>query len=91
MLVPGRKVQLSFADYLKPGDQLAMQIELPTNRMMGISASSYLDSMDDPVTLVVTMGVLPDGTIYTAGIDLEAKAKGLSAKVTNDGYRRTAN
>ena len=90
IIEPGRRVQLDFKDYLKAGDVLSTQIEIPTNRLLGIGVSSYLDSPDDPVRLDVGMGVLPDGTIYTAKSVLEAKAKELTVTVENSGYRKTA-
>ncbi len=90
ILEPGRRVQLDFKDYLKAGDVLSMQIEMPTNRLLGVGVSSYLDSPADPVRLDVGRGVLPDGTIYTAKTVLDAKAKGLTVTVENSGYRKTA-
>ena len=90
VLEPGRRVQLDFKDYLKAGDVLSTQIEMPTNRLLGVGVSSYLDSPDDPVRLDVGMGVLPDGTIYTAKTVLDVKAKGLTVTVENTGYRKTA-
>ena len=90
IIEPGRRVQLDFKDYLKAGDVLSAQIEMPTNRLLGIGVSSYLDSPDDAVRLDVGMGVLPDGTIYTAKSVLEAKAKELTVTVENSGYRKTA-
>ena len=85
----GPQVRLDFKDYLKAGDTLSMKLEMPTNRLLGINVSSYLDSPADPVLLDVGMGVLPDGTIYTAKTVLDAKAKGLTVTVENTGYRKT--
>ena len=90
MIDPGRRVRLTFGDYLKPGDSLSVDIELPTNRLLGMAVSSYLDGSDDPVALNVTMSVLPDGTIYAAQSILNASAKGISVSVENTGYRRIA-
>jgi hypothetical protein len=86
----GQQVRLDFKDYLKPGDTLSTRLELPTNRLLGINVSSYLDSPADPVLLDVGMGVLPDGTIYTAKTVLDAKAKGLTVTVENSGHRKLA-
>jgi hypothetical protein len=90
MLEPGRRVRLNFADYLKPGDSLGVDIETPTNRLLAVAVSSYLDSPQDAIALNVTMSVLPDGTIYAARSSLDAKAKGLNVTVENTGYRRIA-
>lgn len=88
VLDPGRRVQLNFADYLKASDSLGVQIETPTNRLLGVAVNSYLDTPEDAIALNVTMSVLPDGTIYTARSVLDAKAKDISVTVENGGYRR---
>jgi hypothetical protein len=63
---------------------------LPTNRLLGISVGSYLDTRDEPVALSVKVSALADGTIYVERSQLEAKAKGLGVVVENSGYRRLA-
>ena len=90
MLDPNRRVRLTFGDYLKPGDSLGIEVELPTNRLLGMAVSSHLESAKDPIALNVTMSVLPDGTIYAAQSKLDAKAKGISVSIENTGYRRIA-
>jgi hypothetical protein len=89
MIEPGRRVRLEFGNYLKAGDSLGIDIELPTNRLLGMQVSSYLDTPQDAVTLNVTMGVLPDGTIYTAQTVLNAPTKKMTVTVENTGYRRS--
>jgi hypothetical protein len=86
----GQQVRLEFRDYLKPGDMLSTRIEMPTNRLLGIGVASYLDAPDDAVNLDVGMGVLADGTIYSAKTVLDAKAKGITVTVENTGHRRIA-
>lgn len=86
----GPQVRLDFKDYLKTGDTLSVRLEAPTNRLLGIGVASYLDTPSDAVKLDVSMGVLPDGTIYTAKTVLSAEAKGLTVTVENTGYRKTA-
>jgi hypothetical protein len=88
----GRRVRLEFKDYLKAGDLLSVDIEVQTNRLLGMSVSSYLnDSRSDAIQMNVAMGVLPDGTIYTAKSTLAAPAKDMTVVVENTGYRRTSN
>ena len=84
----GRRVRLQFRDYLKAGDTLAVEIDNATNRLIGMQVSSYLQDNADVVLLNVGMGVLQDGTIYTARTQLDAKAKDLAVIVENTGYRR---
>ena len=90
MLEPGRRVQLQFRDYMKSGDTLAIDIELPTNRLLGMHISSYLDTTEDAVQLDVSMGVLPDGTIYTNQTRLAAPAEDIVVTIENSGYRHAA-
>jgi len=88
-LVPGQKVQLDFANYIKQGDQLGVVIALATNQLLGLSVSSY-DDQSNAVTLSVTMSVLPDGTMYAQHSELDAPAKNVVVTVDNTGYQRVA-
>jgi len=90
MIEPGRRVRLDFADFKKPGDKLGVEIEVPTNRLLGLSVSSYLQTPEDSIAMNVTMSVLPDGTIFTQRTQLDAPAEKLSVTVENSGYRRAA-
>ena len=90
MVQPGRLVQIDIKDYLKPGDQLSVQVELPTNRLVALKVASYVDSPADAVGLNVGMGVLPDGTMFASESILDAKAKGIRVTVRNDNYLRLA-
>jgi hypothetical protein len=89
VLDPGKRAQVNFHDYQKPGDNLAVVINLANNVVAGIGVSSYLDSPTDVVTLDAKMGQLNDGTIYTSDITLNAAAKNLTVTVQNTGYRKT--
>jgi len=88
ILEPDRRALVEFGDYLKPGDSLGIEIELTTNRLLGLRVSTYLDSAEDPVGLVVDMAGLDDGTGYPARIGLEAKAKQMDVTIENSGYRK---
>ncbi|MEE9141719.1 MAG: hypothetical protein V3U59_03325 [Gammaproteobacteria bacterium] len=88
VIEPGRRVRLEFGDYMKSGDVLSVDIELPTNRLLGMHVSSYLDTAKDAVQLDVAMGVLPDGTIYAANTTLDARAKEILVAIENSGYHR---
>jgi len=89
VLDPGKRAQVNFHDYQKPGDNLAVVINLANNVVAGIGVSSYLDSPTDVVTLDAKMGQLNDGTIYTSDTTLNAAAKNLTVMVQNTGYRKT--
>jgi hypothetical protein len=88
VLDPGKRAQINFADYQKPGDNLAIAIDIANNIVSGLGVSTYLDSPTDVVTLSAGMGQLNDGTIYTSSITLNAAAKNLTVTVRNSGYRK---
>ena len=89
VLEPGKRAQINLRDYRKPGDNLAIVINLANNVVAGLGVSSYLDGPSDVVTLDVKMGQLNDGTIYTSDITLNGAAKNLTVTVQNTGYRKT--
>lgn len=88
ILDPEKRARLDFADYLQPGDVLSVEIDLSSNAILGASVASA-SSSKDPVTLVVRFDELPDGTIYTSGTTLDAKAKNVTVTVQDDGYKKT--
>jgi hypothetical protein len=87
ILEPGRLVRLDFHDYQLPGDVLSVTIDVSTNRLSGVSVSTYLGKPDTPIMLDVQMGTLSDGTVYPANVQLVAKSQQLAVTVTNSGYR----
>ncbi len=89
-LEPGQRVRLTFSDYLKAGDSMALDLDLKNNHPLTAKVVSHLDSGKDPITLDVTFGTLDDGTVYTSESVLEAKSKNLKVEVENSGYRKTS-
>lgn len=88
ILDPGKRIRINFRDYQKPGDNLGIEVDLGSNRPLGVKVATYLDDAKDVVTLDVSMGQLNDGTSYASGITLNAKAKRLVVTVTNSGYQK---
>lgn len=88
VLEPGKRANVSFRDYQKAGDKLSVEIDLASNRVLGVTVSSYLDTATDVVTLKARMGQLTDGTSYPSDITLNAQAKNLTVTVQNSGYRK---
>ncbi|MCL4179391.1 MAG: hypothetical protein KJ072_16815 [Verrucomicrobia bacterium] len=84
----GQRVRLTFTDYLKPGDSLALEVDLASNRPLGAKISSYLDSKKEPVTLDVRFNVLDNNATYASDITLNTPAKDLTVNVQYSGYRR---
>jgi hypothetical protein len=89
VLQPGKRAQLNFRDYAKPGDNLGVELDLVSNRPLGLKVSTYLEDAKDAVTLDVRMGQLNDGTTYASNVTLDAKAKNIKVTVQNSGYRKT--
>jgi hypothetical protein len=88
MLDPGKRARLNFRNYKKPGDNLGVEVDLVSNRPLGLKVSTYLEHSSENVTLDVRMGQLDDGTTYAAETTLDAKAKNLTVTVKNSGYRK---
>ena len=72
---------------LKPKDSMTIDIDGAANRLLGLGVNTYLDKPDEPVTLAVQMGALPDGATYAAQTTLEAKAKNIRVVIQNSGHR----
>jgi hypothetical protein len=87
MTDPGKVMRLVFADYIKPGDSLALDLDLQANRLLGVEVSTF-DSENEPVALHVSFAALPDGTSYAAETSLDAPAEDLNVTITNSGYRK---
>jgi len=88
---PGQRARLTFADYLKVGDSLALDVDLANNRPLAAKVSTYLDSQKEPVVLDVQFGTLDNSATYAATIVLQANGKNLTVNVQNSGYRKSGN
>lgn len=88
LLEPGKRARLNFRDYEKPGDNLGVEVDLASNRPLGLKVATYLEDAKDAVTLDVRMGQLNDGTTYPAEVTLDAKTKNLTVTAKNSGYRK---
>lgn len=85
----GKRLWLTFKDYLKPGDRLAVDMNLTSSQVLGARVESYLDSPEDRVMLRVTFATFTDGkTSYAKDVVLDAPAKNIQVEVQNSGYRK---
>jgi hypothetical protein len=78
-----QRARLTFADYVKAGDSLALDLDLGSNRPIEAKISTYLDSKDEPIVLDVRFATLDNNATYASTIVLDAKAKNLSVNVQN--------
>ncbi len=88
VMEPGKRARLNFRDYEKPGDNMAVELNLVSNRPLGLKVATYLEDAKDIVTLDVRMGELNDGAVHPSEVTLEGKAKKLTVAVKYGGYRK---
>jgi hypothetical protein len=85
---PGGMVVLTFGDYAKPGDSVAVTFDSNTKKVRSYDVNTYLDSPADVVTLKVVFDSLPDGTNYSVQTVLDATAKQVQIRTTSSGYTK---
>lgn len=82
---------LAVKDYLKPGDSLAIGLNMGAKALTSYDVASYVeDPKEDEVTLSVTFDRLPDGVSYPKQTVLDVKAKQIKVVTTNSGYAKSA-
>ena len=81
-------VHLVVADYIKPGDSLTLDVDASSDRISGVTISTFTDSAKDGVGLHVAYGSFADGTVYPATIRLDIAAQKLSVAIENSGYKK---
>ena len=88
VLDPGRSAGLVLSNYILPGDNLTLKLDLTNNTLTSTSVATYLDEPKDSVALSFDFRSLVDGTTYPAHITLTAPSKHLHIAVENSGYRK---
>jgi hypothetical protein len=83
----GSVVNLVFADYAQPGDQMTLTYNPAAHGITSVSVNTYMDQSKDVVTLQVQMATLPDGTNYVQQTVLNATAKKLVVTTTSSNYQ----
>src|SRR5439155_6063237 len=58
----GGSVNLVFANYAQPGDQMTLSFNTATRKVTSVNVNTYMDDPKDRVTLAVQMASLADGT-----------------------------
>ena len=87
--LPDQKVRLTFSDYVKAGDALALEMSLANNSLLSAKVATTMDSDKAPVTLAVQFAVVDKAT-YAAQTVLDATGKELKVTIANSGYRKQA-
>lgn len=84
----GQRMKLSFKDYLKPGDQLTMEVDTATNHIVALAASTYMINRADRAEIHTEMSQLPDGTDYPTSIKFTTPERAMGVNVTNSDYKK---
>lgn len=79
---------LVFKDYALPGDSMTIGVDQATKKIHTLKVHSYLDTPQQPVTLLVEFSSLPDGTNYPLRTTLDAQGKQINVVNTNTNYRK---
>jgi hypothetical protein len=90
ILEPNTKFKLNFPDYNETGDNLAVSINKPKQKIMAIDVSTAVDDSKEKVVFNITYSDLPDGTQYAATTKLDAPAKDLKIVIENSGFKNAA-
>jgi hypothetical protein len=86
--VSGERMKLDFADYLKPGDHLSLEVNTATNHIVALSASTYMTNQADKAEIHTEMSLLPDGTEYPSSIKFVTPERAMGVNVTNSDYKK---
>lgn len=84
---PDQRVRITLTDYVRPGDSVALECDLASNRPLQAKISTALDP-ENPVTLEVRFDKLENNATYPARAVLQAPAKKLTVTLQNSGYRK---
>ncbi len=82
------QVVVVIKDYLKAGDSLTLDVNAATNRIAGVTVSTFTDDTKDAVGLKVKFGEFADGTVYPETVQLDVAAQKLGVAIENSGYRK---
>lgn len=89
---PDGGIKVTIKNYLKPGDEVVIDIDGAKNTLKGVGISSYTGDAASkekgPVTATVAYGSLPDGTLYPAKETLMVSSEKLSVEIQNSGYKK---
>lgn len=84
----GGLVNVIFADYAQPGDQMTLTFDPASKKITSLNINTYMGQAKDAVTLQVQMATLPGGPTYPQQTILSASAKQLVVTTTNSDYQK---
>ena len=86
----GGRARIAIGDYLRPGDALTIDLDAAANRLLAVGVATYIEDVEDTVSLVVTFGQLEGGISYQSETILEAPSQNVMVTIQNSGYRLLA-
>ena len=86
--IDGGRARIAVADYMRPGDALTVELDLATSSIQAVDVVTYIEDVDDTVSLAVTFGKLEGGISYQSEIVLEAPSQNVTVMVQNSGHRK---
>lgn len=87
ILEPGKKFKLEFPDYSQPADMVSITLDKENKLLLGYTVNTFVEGATDPVSLVINLKTLPDGTSYPADITFNSTSKKVKIVMTNSGYK----
>lgn len=81
------KVRAEFKDFVQKADLLGIDVDAKALQLLGLNVATYLEKVEDAVTLDVRYATLPDGTSYVAKTTFDAKAKNITVTIENAGHK----
>jgi hypothetical protein len=84
---PGQAI-LAFSNYQLPGDSMTLTMNLEPRVIQTIDVSTWMGGPDKPVTLVVNMQQLPDGTNYPQLSTLTIPSSNVQVAVNNSDFQK---
>lgn len=76
----GNAMGLTMKNYQQPGDTLTIGFDSATRRMLRLELDTKLEN--DPVTVTVDMGLVPNGPTYPAQTKIKVPAKDIEVDIT---------
>jgi len=85
-------IRVTVKSYLKPGDEVAIDVDGVNNRLKGLSIASFVEEekSKNPVTATVAYAAFPDGTTYPAKEELQIASQKMKVNIENTGYKKLA-
>jgi len=85
---PGQRVQLTFKNYSKPGDDLVVIMSPASGHVLSLAGSSYMTNQADRAEIHTETAELPDGTVYPAQVKFDTPTRQMGVTVRNSDYRK---